>query len=372
MLNVLSIAPYRFLPAKIGGQKCIAFGYEFLSKHLNITCITTKNNNAKNTNYEVLNILSDSKFRYVNIFYFFRIRKIIADKKITHVIIEHPYFGWLAILLKWFCGIKIIVRSHNIESIRFKSINKWWWKWLWQYEKMVHQKADLSLFITEEDKQFALNNFKLSESKTEIFTFGIVQTNTPTIEAVSNAKNIIKNNNQIYDSEIIIFFNGSLSYNPNLKALNIILTHINPILYSNSNFKYKIIISGNDLPMSYNNLENYKSKNIIFTGFINDISTYYLAADIFINPVNDGGGIKTKIVEALGYNNSLVTTKSGASGIPISITKNKMIVVDDDDWVAFANAIQNIDTNQNISEAFYSHFYWGNIAEKGARRIQNI
>ena len=99
MLNVLSLVSYRFLPPKMGGQKGIAFFYDYLAVHVNLTCVTTKENDPSAvSNYEVLNILSNSGLRYINIFYFFTLRKIIREKKITHLIIEHPYYGWLGVL----------------------------------------------------------------------------------------------------------------------------------------------------------------------------------------------------------------------------------------------------------------------------------
>ena len=119
-------------------------------------------------------------------------------------------------------------------------------------------------------------------------------------------------------------------------------------------------------------MQSYQSQNIIYAGFVDDISTYYLAADIFINPVIDGGGIKTKIVEALGYNVSLVTTKSGATGISKEITENKMIVVDDNNWDEFTTAILSISILKDIPESFFKHFYWGNIAEKAVVAIKQI
>ena len=103
MINVLSIVSYNFLPANMGGQKGIAFFYNFLSKKVNLTCVTTKSNDASYAKgYTVLPILSESKFRYINLFYFFTLKKIIKQKQITHLIIEHPYYGWLGILLKTF------------------------------------------------------------------------------------------------------------------------------------------------------------------------------------------------------------------------------------------------------------------------------
>ena len=371
MLNVLNIIPYNFLPAKMGGQKCIALEYQFLSKLVNLTCATTVNNNSNEVEYELINVFSSSKLRYVNIFYFFSLRKIIKQKKISHLIIEHPYYGWLAILLKSFCNVKFIIRSQNIEAERFRSLNKWWWKILWHYEKLVHQSADLSFFITEFDMTYALANFKLNPTKCTIFTYGFELQQIPNIENKIAATKSIKERYFISADENILLFNGTLNYKANLNALDIILTQINPILLQQNLFKYKIIICGKNLPESYNDLSEYNAKNIIYAGFVNDIVEYYLATDIFINPVNEGGGIKTKIVEALGYNVSLVTTKSGAIGIPENIVGTKMKVIENEDWQGFANAITSINIHSNIPTTYFEHFYWGNIAKNAATAISS-
>lgn len=95
-----------------------------------------KNNESPgNLKAEFLPVLGKSRFRYINPFLFFSIRKIIREKS-THLLIEHPYYGWLGILLQLFCRVKLIVHSHNIEATRFKSTGKWWWGILWNYEKM--------------------------------------------------------------------------------------------------------------------------------------------------------------------------------------------------------------------------------------------
>lgn len=235
MLNVLTILPYHFLPAKMGGQKCAALDFKFLAEHVNLTCITTKNNATNNPNFEVLNILSNSQLRYVNIFSFFTIAKIIKKKNITHLIIEHPYLGWLALLLKWFCGVKLIVRSQNIEALRFKSVNNWWWRILWHYEKLVHQFSNLNLFITDIDMDYALVNYPLKPSKCLLMTYGFELTKSPQPSEKNKSKIEIKNKYQINDNEFVIVFNGTLNYKPNIDALDAILNEINPILISNIN-----------------------------------------------------------------------------------------------------------------------------------------
>jgi UDP-N-acetylglucosamine:LPS N-acetylglucosamine transferase len=370
MPKVLSIVSYNFLPPKMGGQKGIALFNQFIAKEINLVCVTTKSNDETYAkDYKVIKVLSNSPTRYLNIFLFFSIKKIIQKEKITHLIIEHPYYGWLGIILKLFAHVKLIVHSHNIESLRFKTMNKSWWKILWYYEKLTHRNAHLNFFINQNDYDYAIANFVINPNKARVITYGFDLKEPASKAEKTIAKQSVCKQHNIDESETILFFNGTLNYAPNLNALNMILNEINPILLTNTLFKYKIIICGKGLPESYHDLELYKNENIVFAGFVDDVTVYFKATDIFINPVIDGGGIKTKIVEALGYNVSLVTTTSGAIGIPPEITGNKMKIIADNNWLEFAKAIVEMDTTANIPESYFNHFYWGNIAKKAAAAI---
>jgi hypothetical protein len=373
MTNVLSIVSYNFLPPKMGGQKGIAFFYRFFSKKVKLTCVTTSSNDtAYADGYSVLPVISETKFRYINIFYFFKIRKIIRDNQISHVIIEHPYYGWLGILLKWFCKVKLIIHSHNIESLRFRSTGRWWWGILWHYEKLVHRKADHNFLIQDNDKNYALKNYQLTPEKCTTITYGFELKEAPAPADRDIAKKQICKLHNIPESDKILLFNGTLDYKPNLDALQIILEKINPLLCTGEPFKYRIIICGNKLPDDYNGLKAYKEKNVIYAGFVDDINLYFKGSDIFINPVMDGGGIKTKVVEALGYNLSVVSTQSGAIGIPPEITGNKMEIVEDNEWETFAGLVKKIKPDETIPTAYFDHFYWDNIANKAVKAIADL
>jgi polysaccharide biosynthesis protein PslH len=372
-INVLSLVSYKILPAKMGGQKGIALFNEYLSKEVNLTCVTTKNNDivlAKG--YKILNALSASQLRYINVFYFFLIKKVIKENAISHLIIEHPYYGWLGVLLKAFCKVKLTVHSHNIEALRFKSTGKWWWKILWHYEKWTYTKADTVFFITAEDLEYATKYFGIKKEKCTVITYGIEIDKIPTISEKENARAEICTIHGIATNEKILFFNGTLDYGPNLDAVETILKKINPILVKNNNFIYKIIICGKGLPAIYNELKDYSNKNIIYAGFVNDIKTYFLGADIFINPVIDGGGIKTKLVEALGYNLSVVSTVSGAIGVPLSITENKMKVIEDNYGEQFCEGIISIGISENTPKVFFEYFYWGEVVRKGVSFLHSF
>jgi len=369
-IKVLALMPYKFLPAKLGGQKHFAIFFRFFSALIHSTCISVKDNDTSCVKeYEVLNILQNGKMRYANFFYFFTLRKIIKEKKITHLMMEHPYYGWLGILLKKACKVKLVIRSHNIEAERFKSIGKWWWGILWNYERTVHRFADYSFFIQENDEQYGITKYKLDPARCAVITYGFELTGPPSEEDRAAAKRLLRSKYSISDDEQILLFAGSLDYAPNTNAVDAILNNINPLLLT-TGFKYKIIICGSNLAASYNELKEYAGKNIIYAGFVDDITLFYKGADTLINPVIDGGGIKTKLVEALGYNMNVVTTANGAIGVPLSITGDKMKITANNDWDNFAQLVTASKTTGAISPAFFDHFYWGKIAEKAAAILQ--
>ncbi len=369
-VKIASLVSYKFLPPDMGGQKGIAFFNRYLAKNSNLLCITVKENTqSAGERYPVMNILSNSRLRYINLFYFFTLRRILKTNEITHLIIEHPYYGWLAVWLKWFTGVRLIVHSHNIEALRFKSVNKWWWGILWNYERFTHRHADLNFFIHDDDRNYAIERFKLNPGKCITITYGFEHPAPPTPDEKAASRRIITQAHEINETEKILLFNGTLSYKPNLDALNIILEKINPLLLVAEGFRYKIIICGSKLPAEYNGLSPYQNKNIIYAGFVPDINPYFKGADIFLNPVIDGGGIKTKLVEALGYGLSVVSTQSGATGIPPTVAGDKMKLVNNSDWDSFAASVMAINTASQTPMDFYNHFYWGKIAERAAEAI---
>ncbi len=372
MANVLSFVPYKIFPPKFGGQKCIAQLNEYFSEYHELYCITVEANKPAAASYEIINKLSNSRLRYLNIFYYRLIKKIIRENEITHIIIEHPYYGWLALLLKHFCNVKLIVRSHNIEAQRFKTVGKWWWRILRSYERYVHRKADFTFCITADDQEYFISKYKIPAEKTSLITYGIPWDTPLPIEDEAEAKTLLLKQYSLEKGTSLYLFNGALDYKPNLEAVENILEKINPLLLD-SKLLYKIIICGKNLPEKLNGLKGYADKNIIYAGFVDDISVYLKGADVFINPVTDGGGIKTKLVEALGYNLTAVSTKNGALGIDESICNGKLLLSENTDWQAFANnMMQAIDIKQSIGHAFFQHFYWDNIARKAALVIEEL
>ncbi len=364
MKKVLVIAPYPYLPFFSGGQKFIAQFLHYLGKTTDLSVISVEGNDASlATTYRILPLLKKSFSRYLDTSLISKITAEVKANGYDTVIWEHPYYAWLAIRVKKRTGVRTIIQTHNIEYQRFRSTGKWWWPLLKMYEKWAFRKADNLFFITKEDKDFAINNWNIATIKCIDLPFGVEITRHPDDKAAS--RNKLLQQHGIAPQNKIIFFNGLLKYKPNLDALKVILDKVNPLLMQQNGFAYKIIVCGKGLPAEMNNLAAYKDKNIIYAGFVEDIDTYFKGADIFLNPVQSGGGIKTKMVESIAFGTTVVATATGAAGMEQAVCGEKLKVVPDDDWGALAQAIFSHIHDATITpESFYNIYYWENIIQR--------
>ena len=363
MKKIAAIVPYTFLPGQSGGQKLITGFYDALGKETELHLIgTPKNDEALATTYQLQKLLKASRLRYADVFSFFRIKSYLLQHKIEWLFIEHPYLGWLAWLLKKATGVKLAVHTHNIEYQRFRSIGKWWWSCLKAYERWVLKKADLVFCITEEDRLGFINKLSIKEEKCFVISYGIPRQSPPTDKEPT--KRSVSEELNISTDTKLLFFNGVLNYQPNTEALDVILHHINPLLFT-SGLNYKILVAGKNLPAAYNELKPWNDQHVLYLGFVNDIDRYTKAADVLLNPVQSGGGVKTKMIEALALNTSVISTETGAAGVTKEICGEKLIVIADNDWNAFASAVvSSADRTATIPAVFYRTFSWRNIAEK--------
>lgn len=362
--NILSLVSYKILPADTGGQRGIAFFNRYLAYASNLVCVSVKSNNEKLADkYKMYKLLSDSPLRYINLFYFFKIRKVIKEEKTEWLILEHPYYGWLAWLLKRFTKVKLAVHTHNIEHERFRSVGKKWWMLLKMYERWTLSIADRIFCISEEDRQFMTDKMHLDENKCLLVPYGITTEFSP--ENKKETKSSVCRELGLDTDTHLLFFNGALQYKPNTDALEVILNEINPILLEHS-LKYKIIIAGKNLPERFEQLKKWKNKNVVFLGFVDDIERYTLAADILLNTVTSGGGIKTKVVEALGMSATVVSTQSGAAGINKEICGNKLIIVEDGEWKLFAAKTMDLmkAEESKTPQSFYDQYSWTGIIRR--------
>jgi len=361
--KILDIVSYRYLPSISGGQKSIALFLEYLGAASELYVAGTKNNdNSRIKHYKPLSFLSKNPVSYIDLWGWIKIRKFILRNEIKTVIVEHPYIGWMGVLLKFTLNIQLIFHTHNIEYLRFKSLGKWWWKIMKYYEYFVLKNADKIFCISQEDLDWMTVKMGIQKSKCIVVPYGIVQ-NTIPLDKEKCKINICKRYDLDYNKPLLLF-NGLLSYKPNEEALYNILNEILPRMIE-AKFDFNLIIAGKGLNPALNDLESYKGSNVLYAGFVDDIDELFKAADIFLNPVISGGGVKTKLIEALGMNCTCISTEAGAIGVDKYACGNKLKIVTNKDWSSFVTQI--LDSSkliENIPDVFYKSYNWRNIIKE--------
>jgi polysaccharide biosynthesis protein PslH len=368
-LNILYITPYKFIPQNGGGKVAMYNQIQNLCILHKVTVASVGTlNPLPDWNCKIIPFFSEGRFRYMNPLYVLKLLKIIKQDKTELIILEHPYMGWMLVLLQLFKQIPFAIRSQNVEYLRFKDLGKWWYKIMAKYEKFIHDKAKFVLCITEDDKLF----FEKQGVRSKLinYPFGTNQGSNPSDRKECNELVIAEN--KLSPSVKIILFNGSLSYLPNKTGLDIILEKINPILLEKLN-NYKIIICGGGLDSNYENLKQYVNKNIIYKGFVDDISIYFKAADLFINPVQGGGGIKTKLIDALAYGTTAISSENGANGVVKATVDHKLFITADYDAEAMAEKIIDILNETNYTptpQSFYDYYNWTKITKRISEQMK--
>ncbi len=350
----------------MGGQKGIVHFYEDLVSHHEVIMLASQDNIEEiNTSFPVQTILFPNKQMTRNRLLLKKLREIVEKEYIDCIIAEHSYTGWMAYALRRSTGIPFIIHSHNLEVYRFKQMKKKGW-WIYKpYEKWIHQKANHNFFISKDDMITAIRDFKLDASKCSVAPYGIQIPGK-----IENAKQKFYEKYGI-ENRYIFHFNGTMDYEPNVDAVNYLVNYVDPIL-AKLNFDYKIVITGKRLDEAIQ--QNIKRSNgIVYLDFIEDINLLYQASDLFLNPVVNNSGIKTKVIEALANHCTVISSRSGANGIPEEIAKEKLKQLEDHDWKGFCDAIvKEKDIRKETPPAFFEYFSWQNIAAKAAEKINEV
>lgn len=366
-MNVLSLVSFKIFPAHMGGQKGVALFYQYLCQRYHVVLAVSKDN-QESKNVKVEKILYPNKKIYFNFFRLHQLKKLMQKNGSNIIIAEHSYTGWLAWQLKKRTGKPFIIHSHNIESKRFRQMHKWWWKLYHYYEGWIHRKAAHSFFISNEDLEFAVKAFRLSRSKCSVISYGVEK-----IQVKKN-KSALRKELDIDENKTILLFNGTLDYKPNYDAVVAIIEKIDPLLRKRLT-NYQIIITGNRAKKKL--VEKIlNNKNILYPGYVDDVNLYYQAADIFINPVANNTGVKTKLIEAIANHCTVVSVASGASGIRKDLCEEKLITVEDNNWNLFVDAIiQYLASEQSIHftpESFFDFYSWNTIVRNASETIERV
>lgn len=359
---VLSIVPSPLLPPVDGGQKHTYGMLDALGKITRLVCITDTKSETAGHSFELLPKIEHKVRKYLSFGNYKYIVKKINEIKPVSVLLEKPFMGPIVYMASKKTRIPFFIHAHNIEYLRYRSLGKWWYPLLYLWESFTYSKAKAIFFVSEEDRRLAIEKFKLPENKCHISAYGIPQTHV--LERPAESIRHTKASLGINSDEKVIMFFGALKYLPNIEALEIIVNELLPRLQKIIEAPYKVLICGAGLSSEYAaQLKEYSNKHLIYAGFVPDIDEYTGSADVVINPLLSAGGLRTRVVEALGFNKTVVSTITGAHGIDARLCGKKLKVVADNDWDRFAEKIaEALSEKESTPESFFAHYSWQAIA----------
>lgn len=132
-----------------------------------------------------------------------------------------------------------------------------------------------------------------------------------------------------------IIFTGNMNFPPNYEAALWFLDHVFPLVLSQRPDVCLVIAGANPTPA----LVERESKNVVVTGFVEDINREIACSEIFVAPLVSGGGFKNKVLEAIVNRTSVVATSIAVEFFPAAM---RQVVTVADSPQEMAEAIMDV------------------------------
>ncbi len=266
---------------------------------------------------------------------------------------------------------KIILNQHNTEYLTLRNVSKLFSNpikrlagkiesyRLQLFEKKCYRKGLIKLFtfVSTEDKKFFENRYGL--------------TNTLLVPVGTEAVKLHKKDNQSFNISYI----GKMEYPPNAEAAVWFAKNVFDKLKNKiNNLKYYVV--GKNPLKSVLDLTTL-DKNIIVTGTVDNIDTYFEKSDIVVIPLFYGGGVKVKLLEELGHGCLVITKDKGIEGTTFNHNKELLVANSPDEFVDLCNDVFLNPEKYNIvkEQAFKcieNQFTWNAIINNFEQKLKSL
>jgi len=113
-----------------------------------------------------------------------------------------------------------------------------------------------------------------------------------------------------------MIFAGGMSWYPNVAAMKFFVFEVLPRIIKNAPDAHLTIVGRN--PPAWLIEHSKQNNNLSVTGFVDDVRPYIEQASVYVCPINDGGGTKLKILDALAMGKAIVAHPIACEGIDVT------------------------------------------------------
>lgn len=206
--------------------------------------------------------------------------------------------------------------SMNYERAKHKV--KGIWKYLYsidhkrclRYEKDIVEHFDKTMIISRIDGEYIEKASDSSGKKISV------------ISNMIEIPELIKTNYN--EKEKSLVFVGSMFYESNITAVDYFVRNVfDKIRIQFPDLKFYIVGSRPDPKV----IKLGENEGVVVTGFVDDVSEYFVNPSIFVAPMLSGAGVQNKILQAMAAGCPVITTTIGAEGIE-DISEKELLVCD--------------------------------------------
>jgi glycosyltransferase involved in cell wall biosynthesis len=231
--------------------------------------------------------------------------------------------------------------QHNVEAMIWRrhfevatsaakrAFMKMQWRRMFEYEKKSCRRFDWVAAVSKEDADTMRNEYGV-ENVSDVPTGVDTEFFAP---ARTNEK-----------EEFNLVFTGSMDWLPNEDAIRWFTEEILPLVRRRIPKVSLTVVGRNPFP-SLIELSK-KDSSIVVTGRVPDVRPFMEKASVYIVPIRIGGGTRLKIYEAMAMELPIVSTTTGAEGLPLE--NNREIVLRDTPH-EFAEAIVKLLNDKKLA-----------------------
>lgn len=397
-LNIVWLAPELPYPANTGGRILVYNRIKQLSALGNIVYLISIVDDDTEVDYKELNkickevtIVSRSHYKARNLLKSFKEPYCAASrtyKSITSKIEQYIVAGNCDIV---FCelpqmalniigkldnkDVKYILSLQNIESESMMSlaagINNKLKRKIYKFEskrlRLLENRIaaincfDAICFVSDKD----METFKERYPKYRGQTF---------LSPIGSDRHMHKKcgNIKITNKKNIVFV-GKMNYPPNVEGVIWLAKKVMPLVIDQCPDAVLYIV-GKDPTEEVKALSN---EHIVVTGTVESVKEYYTNAVVATLPIFSGGGVKTKLIEAVSYGVPIVSTSFGVLG---TIFRRDEDIIVADKEAAFAEGIVYCIKYHEICdkmvkkayEKFESNYTWNGICSNLMKKLSDL
>lgn len=234
-----------------------------------------------------------------------QVLRAIESHHISIVFIDNSLLGKLAKSIKSrHPNVKVILNFHNDEVHYFKALLKTTKK-IWHLlsiqaaaynQRLGINNADSIITLNERDKLMLKQAYGAKSNEVKWNVVPVSYRDTHNIEYATQKKN---------NDVLNLLFIGSYFF-PNFQGIKWFIINVLPKINA------KLTIVGKGFEVVKDELEKAGSVQVV--GYAKELAPFYQEADVVVAPIFVGGGMKTKIAEALMHGKIVLGTRESFEG----------------------------------------------------------